>query len=114
MHLKLFCLMQVGCLTASAIFSCHRYLKERLASLWREKLTKQLHRRYFHAMGYYKLSHLNNQAIPDVSERMVKDPRRFTKALADEVEKISAGITSGFGLPTNYTQFLHHWKPCRH
>eukprot|EP00944_MAST-04C_sp_MAST-4C-sp1_P007501 g7501.t1 len=82
-------------LLASAIFSCHRYLKERLASLWREKLTKQLHRRYFHAMGYYKLSHLNNQAIPDVSERTVKDPRRFTKALADEVEKISAGITSG-------------------
>jgi len=82
-------------LLASAIFSCHRYLKERLASLWREKLTKQLHRRYFHAMGYYKLSHLNKQAIPDVSERMVKDPRRFTKALADEMEKISAGITSG-------------------
>ena len=79
-------------LLASAIFSCHRYLKERLASLWREKLTKQLHRRYFHAMGYYKLSHLNKQAIPDVSERMVKDPRRFTKALADEMEKISAGI----------------------
>jgi len=42
---------------ASVIFSTHRYLKERLAALWREKLTKQLHSRYFHAIGYYKLSH---------------------------------------------------------
>ena len=80
---------------ASVIFSTHRYLKERLAALWREKLTKQLHSRYFHAMGYYKLSHLNNQKIPDVAERIVKDPRRFTKSLADEVEKLSAGLTSG-------------------
>ena len=80
---------------ASVIFSTHRYLKERLAALWREKLTKQLHQRYFHAMGYYKLSHLNKQAIPDVAERIVKDPRRFTKSLADEMEKISAGLTSG-------------------
>ena len=71
-----------------------------------KKLTKQLHRRYFHAMGYYKLSHLNNQAIPDVSERMVKDPRRFTKALADEVEKISAGITEW---DLVYLQTIHNF-----
>lgn len=80
---------------SSLIFAAHRYLKERLSLLWREKLTKQLHRKYFRSMAYYKLSHLNQGAIGDVEERIVKDPRRFTKALADEMEKLSAALTSG-------------------
>lgn len=79
----------------SVLYAIHRYLKERLALLWREKLTKQLHRKYFRKMSYYKLSHLNEQQISDVEERIVKDPRRFTKGLADEMEKFSAALTSG-------------------
>ena len=80
---------------SSMIFAAHRYLKERLTLVWREKLTKQLHRRYFHAMNYYKISHLNQSKINDVEERMTKDPRRFCKGLADEMEKASAAVTSG-------------------
>ena len=80
---------------SSLIFATHRYLKERLGLLWRERLTRELHEKYFHAMTYYKVSHLNKSRITDVEERIVKDPRRFTKALADEMEKISAAMTSG-------------------
>eukprot|EP00756_Hemistasia_phaeocysticola_P011991 Hpha_TRINITY_DN15165_c3_g17::TRINITY_DN15165_c3_g17_i1::g.126646::m.126646 len=80
---------------SSVIFAAHRFLKERLGLLWRDKLIGQLHRKYFHAMNYYKLSHLNESKISDVEERVVKDSRRFTKALADEMEKISAALTSG-------------------
>ena len=85
-------LMGIVC---SLLYAVHRYLKERLALLWREKLTKQLHRDYFNKMSYYKLSHLNEQQINDVEERIVKDPRRFTKGLAAEMEKFSAALTSG-------------------
>lgn len=69
--------------------------KERLALVWREKLTKQLHKNYFNKMSYYKLSHLNEAQIADVEERIVKDPRRFCKSLAEEMEKFSAACTSG-------------------
>jgi len=80
---------------SSLIFATHRYLKERLALVWREKLTRKLHRQYFHAMNYYKISHLNESKIADVEERITRDPRRFCKALADEMEKLSAALTSG-------------------
>lgn len=80
---------------SSAIFAVHRYLKERLTLVWREKITRQLHRRYFHNMNYYKISHMNKQAISDVEERITRDPRRFCKGLADEMEKLSAALTSG-------------------
>ena len=80
---------------SSLIFATHRYLKERLTNVWREKLTAQLHRSYFKGMNYYKLSHLNKSEIDDVEERIVKDPRRFTKGLAAEMEKLSAAMTSG-------------------
>ena len=33
--------------------------------------------------------------ITDVQERITRDPRRFCKALAEECEKLSAGLTSG-------------------
>ena len=66
-------------LVSSLIFATHRFLKERLALLWREKLTRQLHSKYFKGMNYYKLSHLNQSQISDVEERIVKDPRRFCK-----------------------------------
>ena len=80
---------------SSLIYATHRYLKERLSLIWREKLTKQLHRKYFTRMNYYRLSHLNRGEIADVEERMVKDPRRFCKSLAEEMEKASAAVTSG-------------------
>ena len=80
----------------SILYAVHRFLKERLALIWREKLTKQLHRKYFNKMSFYKLSHLHGNEIDDVEERIVKDPRRFCKGLADEMEKFSAAITSGF------------------
>eukprot|EP00924_Labyrinthula_sp_SR-Ha-C_P003233 snap_masked-scaffold_15-processed-gene-3.11-mRNA-1 protein AED:0.06 eAED:0.06 QI:0/0/0/0.5/1/1/2/0/1430 len=80
---------------SSLIFAVHRFLKERLTLVWREKLTKRLHQKYFHAMNYYKISHLNKNEIADVEERLTKDPRRFCKGLADEMEKLSASITSG-------------------
>jgi ABC-type uncharacterized transport system fused permease/ATPase subunit len=76
---------------SSVIFAAHRFLKERLTLVWREKLTKQLHAKYFHGMNYYKLSHLNKNKIADVEERITRDPRRFCKGLADEMEKLSAG-----------------------
>ena len=82
-------------LLSSLIYATHRYLKERLSLIWREKLTKQLHRKYFSRMNYYRLSHLNRGEIADVEERMVKDPRRFCKSLAEEMEKASAAMTSG-------------------
>jgi ABC-type uncharacterized transport system fused permease/ATPase subunit len=80
---------------ASGIYATHKYLKERLSLIWREKLTKQLHQKYFSSMNYYRLSHLNRSEIADVEERMVKDPRRFCKSLAEEMEKASAAMTSG-------------------
>jgi ABC-type uncharacterized transport system fused permease/ATPase subunit len=80
---------------ASGIYATHKYLKERLSLIWREKLTKQLHQKYFTRMNYYRLSHLNRNEIGDVEERMVKDPRRFCKSLAEEMEKASAAMTSG-------------------
>lgn len=80
---------------ASGIYATHKFLKERLALIWREKLTKQLHQKYFTSMNYYRLSHLNRNEISDVEERMVKDPRRFCKSLAEEMEKASAAMTSG-------------------
>jgi len=80
---------------SSLIFATHRYLKERLTLVWREKLTRQLHRRYFHSMNYYKISHMNQNKISDVEERITRDPRRFCKGLADEMEKFSAAVTSG-------------------
>jgi len=80
---------------ASGIYATHKYLKERLSLIWREKLTKQLHQKYFTSMNYYRLSHLNRNEIGDVEERMVKDPRRFCKSLAEEMEKASAALTSG-------------------
>jgi len=80
---------------SSLIFATHRYLKERLTLVWREKLTRQLHRRYFHQMNYYKISHMNKNKISDVEERITRDPRRFCKGLADEMEKMSAAFTSG-------------------
>ena len=82
-------------LLSSLIYATHRYLKERLSLIWREKLTKQLHKKYFTSMNYYRLSHLNRGEISDVEERMVKDPRRFCKSLAEEMEKASAAMTSG-------------------
>ena len=82
-------------MASSLIYATHRYLKERLSLIWREKLTKQLHRKYFTRMNYYRLSHLNRGEIADVEERMVKDPRRFCKSLAEEMEKASAAVTSG-------------------
>ena len=82
-------------IVASGIYATHKYLKERLSLIWREKLTKQLHQKYFTRMNYYRLSHLNRNEIGDVEERMVKDPRRFCKSLAEEMEKASAAMTSG-------------------
>ena len=82
-------------LLSSLIYATHRYLKERLSLIWREKLTKQLHEKYFTSMNYYRLSHLNRGEIADVEERIVKDPRRFCKSLAEEMEKASAAVTSG-------------------
>ena len=64
---------------SSLIFATHRYLKERLTNVWREKLTAQLHRSYFKGMNYYKLSHLNKSEIDDVEERIVKDPSTLYK-----------------------------------
>ena len=60
---------------SSLIFATHRYLKERLALVWREKLTRKLHRQYFHAMNYYKISHLNESKIADVEERITRQMR---------------------------------------
>lgn len=80
---------------SSVIFSLHRYLKDRLTLVWRIQLTKQLHERFFFDHGFYKVSHLNKNKIPDVEERITRDPRRFSKGLADEMEKLSAAATSG-------------------
>jgi len=80
---------------SSIIFATHRFLKERLTLVWRVKLTKQLHRQFFRNMMYYKISHMNQNEIADVEERITKDPRRFCKGLADEMEKLSASLTSG-------------------
>jgi ABC-type uncharacterized transport system fused permease/ATPase subunit len=93
---------------SSIIFAVHRYLKERLALVWRQKLTSKLHRQYFHAMAYYKISHLNDDKIKDVEERITRDPRRFCKALSDEMEKLSAAITSGVW----FTYGPSHALPC--
>jgi ABC-type uncharacterized transport system fused permease/ATPase subunit len=38
---------------------------------------------------------MNKGAIADVEERITRDPRRFCKGLADEMEKLSAALTSG-------------------
>ena len=84
----------LSCLS-SVIFSLHRYLKDRLTLVWRIQLTRQLHERFFYDHGYYKISHLNENNIPDVEERITRDPRRFSKGLADEMEKLSAAATSG-------------------
>ncbi len=80
---------------SSVIFALHRYLKEKLTLAWRSKLTRQLHRKYFDHMASYKLSHMNQGKIPDVEERITKDTRRFARSLADEMEKMSAALTSG-------------------
>jgi len=90
-------MMQTVFLSAlsSVIFSLHRYLKDRLTLVWRVQLTRQLHRRFFFDHAYYKISHLNENKIPDVEERITRDPRRFAKGLADEMEKLSAAATSG-------------------
>ncbi|GBG25510.1 ABC transporter ATP-binding protein [Hondaea fermentalgiana] len=80
---------------SSVIFATHRFLKERLTLVWRQKLTRQLHRQFFSNMMYYKISHMNKGEIADVEERITRDPRRFCKGLADEMEKLSASLTSG-------------------
>eukprot|EP00512_Aurantiochytrium_limacinum_P013995 CAMPEP_0171572062 /NCGR_PEP_ID=MMETSP0961-20121227/3878_1 /TAXON_ID=87120 /ORGANISM="Aurantiochytrium limacinum, Strain ATCCMYA-1381" /LENGTH=1321 /DNA_ID=CAMNT_0012126795 /DNA_START=328 /DNA_END=4290 /DNA_ORIENTATION=+ len=80
---------------SSLIFATHRFLKERLTLVWRQKLTRQLHRQFFKNMMYYKISHMNKGEIADVEERITRDPRRFCKGLADEMEKLSASMTSG-------------------
>ena len=100
-------------LVASDVDCACTFAQERLALIWREKLTKQLHAKYFNKMvrecrccrpravhplhlttalmqAFYKLSHLNEAQISDVEERIVKDPRRFCKSLAEEMEKFSA------------------------
>lgn len=89
---------------SSLIFSLHRYLKDRLTLVWRVQLTRQLHERFFFDHGYYKISHLNENAIPDVEERITRDPRRFAKGLADEMEKLSAAMTSGLWFTYRLTQ----------
>eukprot|EP00941_MAST-03F_sp_MAST-3F-sp1_P006281 g6281.t1 len=91
-------------LLSSVIFALHRFLKERLTLVWRTKLTRQLHREYFSDQCYYKLSHLNERKITDVEERITRDTRRFSKALADEMEKFSAAATSGVWFTYKLTQ----------
>ena len=55
-------------------------------------------------MMYYKLSHMNRGEIQDVEERITRDPRRFCKGLADEMEKLSAAATSGVWFTLRLTQ----------
>lgn len=67
---------------SSVIFALHRYLKDRLTLVWRIKLTRKIHEGFFYNHAYYKISHMNENKIPDVEERITRDPRRFCKGLA--------------------------------
>lgn len=54
----------------------YRYAEERLALTWREHLTRNLMKRYFHNRAYYRL--VSNEVIDNPDQRIAEDVRNFT------------------------------------
>ena len=93
---------------ASLIYATHKWLKERLAHVWRAKLTHQLHDEYFRSMQFYRLSHLQTaaalsattvaldgadaEATPALAKKHARLERKL-KALRKDITDVQERIT---------------------
>ena len=85
--------------TGTLLFLAFRYFQARLGWLWRQKLTKYTHEKYFRDKNYYFIgaggAGGGQQKMDDADNRIVEDIKKLTQGFAQGVTDIAFNLIAG-------------------